>query len=344
VVPAGGSRQARLVGIRIEPFGWASELPHDDLVQVAAIHDHAWAEWNPAERPMTPGAFVDADRFTHPPEVMERRLVRDGTGAVLGFGWAEWRGGTEGIAMARLFVDPAHRGRGVGRALGRELAEVARAGGRTGVTVQAAEGSPLAGMLERAGFRADMLVEQNWAQVDEASADLLAAWVAQGEAAEGYSLIAYDTRCPDALAGAFIDARHVMNDAPRFEGAPEEAYSVDELRQAEDAVAAAHFEWWTVGVRHDATGEVVGLSELYLPTARPWMVFQGDTGVAAAHRGHRLGAWMKAVNHLRLRSERPAVEVIQTWNASANEPMLRINRALGFRPALRLRAWHLPFA
>ncbi len=42
---------------------------------------------------------------------------------------------------------------------------------------------------------------------------------------------------------------------------------------------------------------------------------------------------MKAVNHLRLLDERPErAQVVQTWNASSNEPMLRINRALGFQP------------
>ena len=62
------------------------------------------------------------------------------------------------------------------------------------------------------------------------------------------------------------------------------------------------------------------------------MAFQGDTGVRPDHRGHGLGAWMKAVNHLRLADERPDVEWVQTWNAASNEPMLRINRALGFAP------------
>jgi hypothetical protein len=52
---------------------------------------------------------------------------------------------------------------------------------------------------------------------------------------------------------------------------------------------------------------------------------------------------MKAVNHLRLAATRPDVETVQTWNAAANEPMLRINRALGFAPVQRFRAWFLSF-
>jgi hypothetical protein len=48
------------------------------------------------------------------------------------------------------------------------------------------------------------------------------------------------------------------------------------------------------------------------------------------------------VLHLRLRAERPATEHVQTWNAAANEPMLRINRALGYVPVQRFQAWHQP--
>jgi hypothetical protein len=73
------------------------------------------------------------------------------------------------------------------------------------------------------------------------------------------------------------------------------------------------------------------------------MGFQGDTGVRPDHRGHGLGAWMKAVNHLRLADERPDVEWVQTWNADSNEPMLRINRALGFAPVQRFDVWYRPF-
>jgi RimJ/RimL family protein N-acetyltransferase len=165
-----------------------------------------------------------------------------------------------------------------------------------------------------------------------------------GEAAAGYSLVAYDDRCPDDLAAAFVEVRHVMNDAPRWEGETEWRFTTDELRAVEAATAASRIDWWNVAVRHDATGDLVGLSELYLPRSRPWIGFQGDTAVAPAHRGRHLGAWMKAVNHLRLRRERPELEVVQTWNASANEPMLRINRALGFTPALRYQGWFLPLA
>jgi GNAT superfamily N-acetyltransferase len=327
----------------IEAFAWASELTPPDLEAVTAIFNDAWADWVPGERPITADAYVDNDRFTAPPERIERRLVRDAEGVVVAHGQAHWREGP-GACVLRAFVDLGQRGRGHGRLLVGALVDVAREAGRTGCTLETAVGSTTDHACEHAGLRADMVVEQNRTATAEISLTLLDQWRARGESASGYSPVAYDAPCPDDdLAADFIHARHVMNDAPRWEGEPEATYTVAELRAVEAASAAARQGWWNVGIRHDASGELVGLSEMYVPTARPWIVLQGDTGVAPAHRGHGLGGWMKAINHLRLRSERPDVEIVQTWNASANEPMLRINRALGFQPVQTYRGWHLPF-
>ena len=325
-----------------EPYAAAGRLSARDLASVTEIYNACWAELIAGEPPMSTAAYVDDDAFTHAPEVIVRRLVRDHRGDVVGFGYLEYRDGEPGGCVASVFTAPDRRRAGAGSAVGRALADAARDAGRTGITFEVAVGGIGDAWCERAGLQPDMVVEQNRALVAEPSEDLLAGWVAAGEAAAGYSLVAYDRVCADdALAESFVEARHIMNDAPRWEGEPPACFTVAELRAAESAVAAAHMDWWCVGVRHDATGAIVGLSELYLPRARPWIAFQGDTGVAPDHRGHGLGAWMKAVNHRRLRAERPSVSVVQTWNASANAPMLRINRALGFRPVQTYRGWYL---
>lgn len=328
--------------LTVEPFEWASALPARDLAAVTRIHNATWAERIPGERPISESAYVDLDRFSAHPERIERRLVRAESGEVVAHGQVHWREGP-GACVLRAEVDPARRGEGFGQAVVEALVDVARAAGRTGCTIETPVGSPADQACRQAGLVADMVVEQNRTTTSRIDASMLQQWRHAGDAAPGYSLVAYDAPCPDDdLALAFIDARHVMNDAPRWEGEPEATYTVEELRAVEAAGEAAHQAWWNVGVRHDASGELVGLSELYLPEARPWLAFQGDTGVAPAHRGHGLGAWMKAVNHLRLAAERPQVEVVQTWNASANAPMLRINRALGYRPAVTYQGWFLP--
>ena len=331
--------------VTIEAFAWVGDLAPDDLAANTRIHNVSWAEWIPRERPVSEQALVDMDRFSAPPERMDKRLARAADGTVVGIAYAFWREGEDGACTLRTFVDPSHRREGVARALGEDLAEAAREAGRTGVNVEIAPGSPAEAAVQAVGgFEPGLVIEQNWTDVGAIDRELLERWRTDGEAVAGYSLVTYDDRCPDDLAAAFIAARDVMNDAPRPEGFGEQQFTVDELRAIEDASAAAHQSWWNVGVRHDASGEMVGLTELYLPASRPWMAFQGDTGVRPDHRGHGLGAWMKAINHLRLADERPDVEWVQTWNADSNEPMLRINRALGFAPVQTFQNWYRPFS
>jgi GNAT superfamily N-acetyltransferase len=334
--------------VTIEPSASPDVLSAPDLTAATAIYNAAWAAWVPGERPVSEVAYADGERVFHAPEVQHRFLARADDGARRGqavaLGSVAWRDPEPepGACITRVMVLPAARGEGVASAMGRHLVEVCRDAKRIGMTIEAPVDSDGDEMCRRAGLRDDLTIDLNRADTRVATDEMLHEWVATGEAAAGYSLVAYDDRVPDDLLDAFTAARHIMNDAPRYEGEPESIFTAEELRAAEAAQAAARQHWWGMGVRHDATGDIVGLSDLFLVDARPWIGFQGDTGVAAAHRGHGLGAWMKATNHLRLRRERPLVEELQTWNASSNAPMLRINHALGYKAVRTIRAWFLP--
>ena len=63
------------------------------------------------------------------------------------------------------------------------------------------------------------------------------------------------------------------------------------------------------------------------------MARQNDTGVDPAHRERGLGRWLKADMLRRVLAERPGIELVETWNAGSNAPMLAINHELGFRLA-----------
>ena len=123
-----------------------------------------------------------------------------------------------------------------------------------------------------------------------------------------------------------------MNDAPRDDPQAEDfrmtAHLLRELqvlrqRGNEDALFAV--------VRH-RSGELVGLNELSWSRSQPTHVSQGSTGVKPAHRGHRLGQWLKAANIVKLLEVNPGARLIRTTNAMSNAAMLRINREMGFRP------------
>jgi mycothiol synthase len=64
---------------------------------------------------------------------------------------------------------------------------------------------------------------------------------------------------------------------------------------------------------------LAGLTDVYWNPAHPETVFQGNTGVLAAHRGKALGKWMKAVMLERILAERPDANDVRTSNADSND-------------------------
>ena len=63
-------------------------------------------------------------------------------------------------------------------------------------------------------------------------------------------------------------------------------------------------------------------------------VHQQLTAVRPEYRGRGIGKWIKATMLLHLRELYPDLKWISTDNAESNAPMLKINRALGFKPYL----------
>ena len=134
-----------------------------------------------------------------------------------------------------------------------------------------------------------------------------------------------------------------MNTAPRDDlDMEDEMHTVEMVRQWEASRDAHGTIRWSVFARHDASGELIGLSEIYWNPAEPETMYQGDTGVDPGHRGHALGKWMKAHMIERILAERPNIVDIRTGNADSNDAMLGINHALGFRPYIAQMNWQVP--
>ena len=137
---------------------------------------------------------------------------------------------------------------------------------------------------------------------------------------------------PDDLLGPYLEAHESMLDVPLDDLEYEvQAYTEERLRSREAMYERDGLTVYnTLAIAPDGSG--AGISELYSSRHRPSLAWQGDTGVARAHRGRGLGRWLKAANLANLRAEVPEVSVVQTWNATTNPWMLSINVAMGFRP------------
>src|SRR5206468_1123827 len=136
-------------------------------------------------------------------------------------------------------------------------------------------------------------------------------------------------------------AFEIMNTAPSAPGDDPVRVTAERVR-AGLRVHAGRGRGFHTTVLHEASGELVALTELRQMRFRPWHADQGDTATEPAHRNKGLGRWIKAYNLLWMLREHPEVEEVDTWNADANEPMLNINRAMGFRCVRTWRHWRLP--
>jgi hypothetical protein len=93
------------------------------------------------------------------------------------------------------------------------------------------------------------------------------------------------------------------------------------------------------GVEHLATGRLVAWTTLSGADDTPTHLWQHITIVDPPHRGHRLGMIVKLENLRHAREYRRQLTAIDTFNAAANEHMLAINVAMGFRAVDSWMQW-----
>lgn len=314
----------------------ADDLDDRQVEALAALVSVAASERVEGDPPVSP-AQLALDERIHPPWLRRTHSLAWGEGGSLlaaGAVEIEDRSDNRHLAWFEVATAPHARRRGLGSAVVDALLPVARAEGRTHFMAGTPESGPGSAFATALGLTVGQLEHGNRARTADISRDLLESWVRDAPArAAGYSLVAVDGPFPDELLEPYAALALVMNDAPIDELEIEDfEYSPDELRSLQQASEQRGTTRWTLIARHDATGELAGLTELHIPRHDRWLAHQGDTGVARAHRGHGLGRWLKATNALRLLDEHREVEAIQTWNASTNPYMLAINHAMGFRP------------
>jgi GNAT superfamily N-acetyltransferase len=247
-----------------------------------------------------------------------------------------------GVAILDLAVHPDHRRRGIGSALLAEGLAVAAAHGRTDVIADVDEpvpDNPGRAFALRHGWTCDLLETRRdlALPVDE---ERLAALEAEALAVgAGYDVVTWRDRTPDDLLDdRALLARRMTTDAPQGDlPVEEEDWDGERIREYEAASRARGRTLLSAGALRD--GRLVGYTDLQIPLEQPERAQQSGTLVLREHRGHRLGARMKAAVLRELAAGFPAVRRISTYNSDSNRPMVAVNEALGFRPAGQLSAW-----
>ena len=97
---------------------------------------------------------------------------------------------------------------------------------------------------------------------------------------------------------------------------------------------------YSVAAMHAQTGEMAGLTQVYIAPESPAWAQQGLTAVARTHRGHRIGLLVKAAMLEWLASAAPEVEHVITDNADSNQYMIAINEVLGYEILSPAYQWY----
>lgn len=300
------------------------------------------------EDPPTPLERTRAQMTNIPSYMIFREFwVRDEAGAIAAMAYVSWRDADDNrhMAWADVSVLADHRRRGIAKALLARVAAVAEDDGRSVLTGQTSSRLPSGeAFAERIGAEVGSRVHMNRLLIADVDQGQVRTWIEEAPLrAPGYSLVMVDGPLPDDMVDNAVRALEVMNTAPQDDLDIEDIkLTVEQMREIEKAGVAEGTERWFLFAREDATGDFVGLSEVFWNPASPKIVQQGDTGVHPEHRGHALGKWLKATMLERIMRERPEVDQIRTGNADSNDAMLGINHALGFKPYIAASAWQVP--
>ncbi|MBN1092323.1 GNAT family N-acetyltransferase [Blastococcus sp. TML/M2B] len=248
------------------------------------------------------------------------------------------------VTFVDLAVHPDHRRRGVGRALLAEALALAADAGRTELITEVDEPGPDApGRLfaQRAGWTCALLETRRDLVLPADEGRLAAVEAEAWQASRGYEVVTWRDHVPDALLAdrALLEER-MSTDAPHGElPVEEERWDAARIRETEELNVARGRAVLSAGAVRD--GRLVAFTDLHVSLGRVEHARQGATLVLREHRGHRLGALVKAAVLRDHATAFPGTRRISTYNLEGNAPMVAVNESLGFVPAGQLSMWSL---
>ncbi|MET7374329.1 GNAT family N-acetyltransferase [Micromonospora arida] len=290
----------------------AADLPQDPPWREASLREYL-AEVMPGERRIS---WIAQAEQTDPGDA----------GAVLGQVHVLLLGD---IGVLEVLVHPSARRTGLGRDLVLRAARRVYQEGFRSIGVEVVGDTPAVGFYESLGFTREYvetrsvldLTAVDWAELAEMATGISA----------GYQLEFFPGGPPDDLIDAYARAKAEVRDVDDGELRPS-SYDPERLRDSLDTLHRRGMKPYIVLARHEQSGEVAGLTEVVVPAQHPTRADQYDTIVAQDHRGYGIDRAIKARMLLELRSAEPELIEVQTWNAQANEAMLKVNAELGYRP------------
>ena len=314
----------------------ARTLSSQDLTAALELQQELDRERDP-DLPVTPAAELKAlfdddatDYCRH-----QRIVAFTDSGMAVAIGHVELNLDAANAALAGVEITPC--GDDTAAAVLAELLRRAAGDERTS-TIAWGDYTP-----ERCAFWTSLGAELRYTEqessLDMASVDpqLMTQWINAGPA--DLELVHLSGPCTEKWIDAVVATVNAMNDAPTDDlDVADTIVDAAMVRAEIEARAARGLEYRGV-LAVTAGDEAAGITEVFVNRHRPAASWQWSTVVLPAHRGRRIGRWLKATMWQRLRDSEPDVTGLHTGNAASNAHMLAINTEMGFKPTHLMGCW-----
>ncbi|MEV4758957.1 GNAT family N-acetyltransferase [Micromonospora sp. NPDC049559] len=293
---------------------YATDLPEDPLWQETSLREYL-AEVMPGQRRICWIAEEPAE------DGASARILGHVNVLLLG-----------DIGVLEVLVHPEVRRRGLGRKLLSIAARRSYQEGFQSLGVEVVGDTPAVGFYEACGFSREYMETRSvlrLSTVDWTALDKLGTGIAPG-----YRVEYYPGGPPDELIEAYARAKaesRDLDDGGDLDLRPS-SYEPERLRDSLDCLHRRGMKPYIVLALHEQSGEVAALTEVVVPAQHPTRADQYDTIVGQRHRGLGIERVIKARMLVELRSAEPHLAEVQTWNAQANDGMVKVNAELGFLP------------
>ena len=239
------------------------------------------------------------------------------------------------LALAQVEITPADDE--VTAAVLAELLRRARADGRTSVIAWGDHTPQRHNFWTSLGAELRYTEQESSLDMDAVDPELMQRWINAGPG--DLELVRWARRCPNQWIDALVVTANAMKDAPTDDlDMADTVVDASMVRAEIEARAACGLEYQGI-LAVTAHGEAAGSTEVFVNRHRPAASWQWTTVVLPAHRGRRIGRWLKAAMWQRLRASEPEVTGLQTGNAASNAHMLAINTEMGFKPTHLMGCW-----
>ncbi len=237
------------------------------------------------------------------------------------------------LFWADAFVRAEHRRQGIATRLLGALARKMQEAGST-VLGMSAELDSAHAFMRWLGAEQRLTGIQSRLKLADVDYDMMRSWVAEGaKRSPQTSVQVHDGPLPEDVWPEFTAQRSELLNTMPFDD-----LDIGQIIVTPERMREFYARLALIGeVVHDViarepNGVISGMTDVTWAPHRRTLIYQQFTGVRPDARGRGIGKWIKAAMVLHVRELYPDAEWIVTDNAGSNAPMLKINRAMGFKP------------